>query len=108
MDGDFNEHVGRMSAEYKSPWGMALWEQKSGGTIVAAAAPTYDLAIVNSFLQKKDQPFTFFLNLIYLYFILFTFIYLITYRSVNHSTQIDFFLRSRGEISTVKLYKGSH
>lgn len=84
IGGDFNGHVGRMNGGYErvhGGWGFGSMNQDGEALLQAASA--FDLAIVNTFFEKRDQ-------------------HLITYKSGNHTTQIDYFLMRRNKIASAK------
>lgn len=74
IGGDFNGHVGRENVSYErihGGWGFG--GRNSDGEAILQAASAFDLAVVNTWFQKKEQ-------------------HLITYKSGHHKTQIDYFL----------------
>ncbi|XP_048000280.1 uncharacterized protein LOC125237330 [Leguminivora glycinivorella] len=84
IGGDFNGHVGRVNDGYErvhGGWGYGM--RNSEGETLLQAAVAFDLAVLNTWFQKRDQ-------------------HLITYKSGNHATQIDYFLIRRNRINCVK------
>ncbi|KPJ16513.1 hypothetical protein RR48_08104 [Papilio machaon] len=56
VGGDFNGHVGRTNTGYErvhGGWGFGI--RNNEGEYLLDAAIAYDLAITNTFFQKKDQ-----------------------------------------------------
>ncbi|XP_063545710.1 uncharacterized protein LOC134753703 [Cydia strobilella] len=84
IGGDFNGHVGRMNDGYERVHGgRGYGVRNQEGEALLEAALAFDLAIMNTYYQKKEQ-------------------HLITYRSGQHSTQIDYFLLRRSKIHLAK------
>ncbi|CAK1595770.1 unnamed protein product [Parnassius mnemosyne] len=84
MGGDFNGHVGRVNDGYErvhGGWGYGVRNRE--GEVLLQAACAFDLAVVNTWFQKRDQ-------------------HLVTYKSGHHATQIDYLLIRRNQIKSVK------
>nr|XP_034840840.1 craniofacial development protein 2-like [Maniola hyperantus] len=84
IGGDFNSHVGRTNENFErvhGSWGFGT-RNREGETLLQSAS-AFDMVIVNTFFEKRDQ-------------------HLITYQSGNHRSQIDYFLISRKNLNTVK------
>ena len=82
--GDFNGHVGMESADLER-WhgGHSYGILNDEGRAVLQCAQMYDLAICNTFFQKKDE-------------------HMITYRSGTRQSTIDYFLVRRQSLRFVK------
>ncbi|XP_045449948.1 uncharacterized protein LOC123658626 [Melitaea cinxia] len=84
IGGDFNGHVGRMNDGYERVHGgRGYGVRNRDGEALLEAALAFDLAIANTFYQKREQ-------------------HLITYRSGLHSTQIDYILLRRNRLKSAK------
>jgi len=74
IEGDFNRHIGRRGNGYEMiHGGFGYGEGNSGGVSILDFAVAYELSIVNSCFKKKEED-------------------LITFKSGNTRTQIDYFL----------------
>ncbi|KAJ8709706.1 hypothetical protein PYW08_009710 [Mythimna loreyi] len=83
VGGDFNGHVGRMRGMYErvhGGWGFG--NPNNEGETLLQSATAFDLAVANTWFQKKDE-------------------HLATYKSGNHKTQIDYFLVRRNHLKYV-------
>ncbi|XP_045445776.1 craniofacial development protein 2-like [Melitaea cinxia] len=81
---DFNGHVGRMNDGYERVhWGRGYGVRNRDGEALLEAALAFDLAIANTFYQKREQ-------------------HLIKYRSALHFTQIDYILLRRNRLKSAK------
>ncbi|XP_063540351.1 uncharacterized protein LOC134749358 [Cydia strobilella] len=84
VGGDFNGHVGRMNVGYERVHGgFGFGTRNTQGEALLQAATALDMAIANTWFQKRDE-------------------HLITYKSGNHATQIDYFLVKRNKINCIK------
>ncbi|XP_045458566.1 craniofacial development protein 2-like [Melitaea cinxia] len=84
IGGDFNGYVGRMNDGYERVHGgRGYGVRNRDGEALLEAALAFDLAIANTFYQKREQ-------------------HLITYRSGLHSTQIDYILLRRNRLKSAK------
>ncbi|KAJ0175133.1 hypothetical protein K1T71_009274 [Dendrolimus kikuchii] len=85
VGGDFNGHVGYMNYDFERIHGGKGFgaRRNSEGESLLEMATAYDLAILNTYFKKKDE-------------------HLITYKSGNNKTQIDFILTRRNKMNTVK------
>ncbi|XP_045449635.1 craniofacial development protein 2-like [Melitaea cinxia] len=84
IGGDFNGHVGRMNDGYERVHGgRGHGVRNRDGEALLEAALAFDLAIANTFYQKREQ-------------------HLVTYRSGLHSTQIDYILLRRNRLKSAK------
>ncbi|CAH2099151.1 unnamed protein product [Euphydryas editha] len=84
IGGDFNGHVGRMNDGYERVHGgRGHGVRNQDGETLLEAALAFDLAIANTFYQKREQ-------------------HIITYRSGLHSTQIDYILLRRNRLKSAK------
>ncbi|XP_063620491.1 uncharacterized protein LOC134792945 isoform X2 [Cydia splendana] len=84
VGGDFNGHVGRMNVGYERVHGgFGFGSRNVQGEALLQAAAAFDLAIANTWFQKRDE-------------------HLITYKSGKHTTQIDYFLVKRNKINCIK------
>ncbi|XP_050350401.1 uncharacterized protein LOC126773491 [Nymphalis io] len=83
IGGDLNGHVGEESREYGRVHGGYGYDRENAeGDSILSTCLLSDLAIVNTFFQKKPE-------------------HLITYKSGPHSTQIDYLLIRRSQIGIV-------
>ncbi|XP_043710378.1 uncharacterized protein LOC122659315 [Telopea speciosissima] len=79
IGGDLNGHVGRERRGYEEVHGgYRVGERNEEGTSVLDFAIAYDMCIANTFFKKRDE-------------------HLITYKSGQHASQIDFFLIRRSD-----------
>ncbi|XP_062532854.1 uncharacterized protein LOC134201634 [Bombyx mori] len=84
IGGDFNGHVGATNEGYErvhGGWGYG--NRNDDGDQLLQAATTFNLAVANTWFQKRPE-------------------HLITYKSGNHATQIDYFLIKRSKLVCVK------
>ena len=84
MAGDLNGHMGTERTRYER-WhgGKTVGERNDEGEKILETAQMYDLALVNTFFQKRDE-------------------HLITYRSGRYFSTIDFILVRRSMMGRVK------
>ncbi|XP_045774234.1 craniofacial development protein 2-like [Maniola jurtina] len=84
IGGDFNSHVGKSNESFERVHGSRGFgtRNREGETLLQSAS-AFDMAIVNTFFEKRDQ-------------------HLITYQSGKYRSQIDYFLISRKNINAVK------
>ena len=91
LGGDLNGHVGRCNANIRrvhGGWGVG--ERNEEGEQIVDFAMAFDLAIANTFFQKKESQ-------------------MFTYKSGNRESQIDLFLcrkRDSKDIVNCKVIKG--
>ncbi|XP_048483178.1 craniofacial development protein 2-like [Plutella xylostella] len=84
IGGDFNGHVGKYNHDYERVHGgKGFGSRNFEGECILEMATAFDLALVNTYFQKKDE-------------------HLITYKSGQHATQIDYMLTRRSDIKKVK------
>ncbi|XP_042499841.1 craniofacial development protein 2-like [Macadamia integrifolia] len=77
MGGDLNGHIGKDRRDYvEVHGGFGVGERNEEGTSVLDFVVTYDLSIANMLFTKREE-------------------HLITYKSGQHASQIDFFLTKR-------------
>ncbi|XP_060810006.1 craniofacial development protein 2-like [Amyelois transitella] len=82
--GDLNGHVGMDGGGYTgNHGGFGFGEQNREGETILDFASCHDLAVVNTFFQKKDE-------------------HLITYKSGNSKTQIDYILIDKKDLKQIK------
>ena len=74
IGGDFNGHIGRIEDGYEMVHGGFGYEERNnGGESIFDFAVAYELVIVNPYFKKKEE-------------------YLVTFKSRNTMTKIDYFL----------------
>lgn len=82
--GDLNGHVGMDGDGYEGyHGGFGYGEQNKEGETILEFAASHNLAVVNTFFQKKNE-------------------HLITYKSGNSKTQIDYFLLDKRDLKHIK------
>lgn len=82
--GDLNGHVGKNRDEYDGcHGGFGFGKRNREGDTILDFATAHDLAIVNTYFKKKDE-------------------HLITFKSGNSKSQIDFFLVDRRYLKQIK------
>ncbi|XP_047501811.1 uncharacterized protein LOC125047577 [Penaeus chinensis] len=81
---DFTGHVGKRSDGYQRVHvGKGYAQRNTEGERVLECAESLDMAFVNTFYQKKDE-------------------HLITYKSGQHATQIDYMMIRRADMKSVR------
>lgn len=84
IGGDFNGHVGTGNEDYERVHGgRGFGNRNIDGETLLQFSSSFDLAVVNTWFQKSDE-------------------HLITYKSGNHATQIDYFLLRKNKLPCVK------
>ena len=87
LGGDFNGHIGtRMDGYVRTHGGFGYRIRNDEGVALLDFEVVYDLTIVNSLFKKKVD-------------------HLVTFRSGNTKTQIDFFLTRAGTRDCVRIVK---
>uniref|UniRef100_A0A6P7F0X3 Craniofacial development protein 2-like n=1 Tax=Diabrotica virgifera virgifera TaxID=50390 RepID=A0A6P7F0X3_DIAVI len=84
IGGDFNAHVGQSKAEYEAiHGGLGFGTTNEAGDDMLEFATALDMAIVNTFFKKRETQ-------------------LITYKSGQHQSQIDYFMIRKEDIRECK------
>jgi len=74
LGGDFNGHIGVQAYGHdQTHGGIGFGERNNGGVMILDFAVAFDLTVVNSRFKKKEE-------------------HLVTFRSGNNKSQIDYFL----------------